>query len=74
MFRIKFRLWGRPTEIKRNIKSKITDTNKNRGKNKKRFYSPQSKSDKKKVAAVKTPQNKKVKKSGETASKNLKLK
>lgn len=53
MSRIKFRLWGRPTEIKRNIKSKITDTNKNRGKNKKRFYSPQSKSDKKKVAAVK---------------------
>ena len=53
MFRIKFRLWGRPTEIKRNIKSKITDTNKNRGKNKKRFYSPQSKIDKKKVAVVK---------------------
>lgn len=53
MFLIKFRLWGRPTEIKRNIKSKITDTNKNRGKNKKRFYSPQSKNDKKKVAAVK---------------------
>ena len=48
-----FWLWGRPTEIKRNIKSKITDTNKNRNKNKKRFYSPQSKSDKKKVAAVK---------------------
>ena len=53
MFRIKFRLWGRPTEIKRNIKSKITNTNKNRGKNKKRFYSPQSKSDKKEAAAVK---------------------
>ena len=53
MFRIKFRQWGRPTEISRNIKSKKTDTNKNRGKNKKRFYSPQSKIDKKKVAAVK---------------------
>ena len=48
-----FRLWGRPTEISRNIKSKKTDTNKNRGKNKKRFYSPQSKSDKKEAATVK---------------------
>lgn len=52
MSRIKFRLWGRPTEISRNIKSKITDTNKNRNKNKKRFYNPQSKSDKKEAAAV----------------------